>query len=139
MRTINISEPVWKAIADLGKFGETEEDVLRRVFSLPPADNLDTNTSTLHSNRFPQQTRSHSPRRSFATQRMSSYISGNKLYVSFNGGSSKDWTLPNQSDKIGIRTVRDDAVNFARENGASIGQINAVKKALTDSGYHLVK
>jgi len=35
MRTIEISDEVWQAIADRGKFGETEEDVLRRVFRLP--------------------------------------------------------------------------------------------------------
>ncbi|MGO9147304.1 MAG: hypothetical protein ACLQDF_13120 [Desulfomonilia bacterium] len=135
MRTISISEPVWEAIADRGKFGETEDDVLRRVFLLPPADNLEKNVLPHHSGR----SKPHTPRRSFATKRMSSYVSSDKLHVSFDGGHSKSWALPNQSDKMGIRTVRDEAVVFARENGASIGQINAVKKALTDSGYHLVK
>jgi hypothetical protein len=47
--------------------------------------------------------------------------------------------LPDVTDKKGIRTVRDLAVEFARQNGASIGQENAVKKALTDAGYWLVK
>jgi len=35
--------------------------------------------------------------------------------------------------------MREKAVSFARENGATIGQINAVKKTLTDDGYHLTR
>jgi hypothetical protein len=35
--------------------------------------------------------------------------------------------------------VRDAAVQFAEENGATVGQVFAVKKALTEAGYHLVK
>ena len=43
-------------------------------------------------------------------------------------------------DKAGIRTVRDEAVTFALENGASKpGQTNAVLKALTEGGYYLTK
>ena len=34
MRTIRISEEVWNEIAKRGKFGETPDDVLRRVFNL---------------------------------------------------------------------------------------------------------
>lgn len=34
MRTIRISEEVWNAIAERGKFGESEDDVLRRVFNI---------------------------------------------------------------------------------------------------------
>jgi len=37
MRTVRISDEVWAKIAERGKFGETEDDVLRRVFKLPPA------------------------------------------------------------------------------------------------------
>ena len=36
MRTIRISEKVWDEIAKRGKFGETPDDVLRRVFNLAP-------------------------------------------------------------------------------------------------------
>lgn len=35
MHNINVTAPVWQAIASRGKFGETEGDVLRRVFGLP--------------------------------------------------------------------------------------------------------
>ena len=34
MRTIKVSENVWNEIAKRGKFGETEDDVLKRVFGL---------------------------------------------------------------------------------------------------------
>jgi len=37
MRKITVSEQLWQAIAAKGKFGETEEDVLRRMFHLPDA------------------------------------------------------------------------------------------------------
>ena len=36
MRTIEVSDPVWQEIATRGKFGETEDDVLRRVFEIRP-------------------------------------------------------------------------------------------------------
>ena len=36
MMTIEISQPVWDAIATRGKFGESVDDVLRREFDLPP-------------------------------------------------------------------------------------------------------
>ena len=34
MRTVRISDEVWNAIAQRGKFGETPDDVLRRVFNI---------------------------------------------------------------------------------------------------------
>lgn len=34
MRTIKISQEVWEEIAKRGKFGETEDDVLRRIFNI---------------------------------------------------------------------------------------------------------
>lgn len=133
MRTIKVSEDVWCAIASQGKFGETEDDVLRRVFKLPP-DSIAEGPNTS-----PNIPKGRLPRKSFAKQKMSSYIQSNHLHVSFQDGSSDSWILPNRSDKNGIRTVRDRAVAFAKENKATIGQINAVKKALTDNGYHLTK
>jgi len=137
MRTIEVSDPVWKEIAKRGKFGETEDDVLRRVFEVP------TDSSSLGEilSSLPKSVRRglSSPRRAFAVQRMSCNVDGNQLYVSFQGGPSRTWTLPLSSDKSALRNVREKAVTFARENGATLGQINAVKKALTDNGYHLTK
>ncbi len=131
MRTIRISENVWQAIASRGKFGETEEDVLRRLFDLPE-NSMHEKAQSLH--RVPS-----GRRQLLATQRMRSYIGGNELHVEFQNGNSSSWILPDRNDKAGIRAVLDKAIVFARENGASIGQINAVRKTLTDEDYHLIK
>lgn len=133
MRTIRVSEEVWQAIAKRGKFAETEDDVLRRIFELPPNPTAeDSKTpSEIHGGRL--------PRRSIATQRLSSNISNNQLQIIFQNGISRSWTLPPRNDKSSIRAVRDKAVAFAKENKATIGQINAVKKTLTENGYHLTK
>lgn len=140
MRTIQISEPVWKEIADRGKFGETEDDVLRRVFDLPPITPSQNDGSKDVLTRAARSKSVSAPRRSFATQRMSCHIARDQLHISFQGGASQSWQLPSKNDKTAIRAVRDKAVSFARDQGASQpGQVNAVKKALTDNGYHLTK
>ncbi len=134
MHPITISEPVWQAIASRGKFGETEDDVLRRVFDLPASS--DPKEGQSHSTR-PRH--SSGPRRSLAIDRMSAYLSANQLHVSFVSGPSSSWTLPEKTDKVALRAVRDEATTFASKNSATLGQVNAVKKALTDAGYHLTK
>ena len=133
MRTIRVSEEVWQAIASHGKFGETEDDVLRRILKLPPQSTIDDSTKPLLIGG------GRVPRGSFATQRMSAHISNNQLQITFQDGSSRSWPLPNRSDKTGIKAVRDKAVTFAREHGATIGQVNAVKKTLTDNEYWTTK
>lgn len=139
MHTIKISEPVWQAIANRGKFGETEDDVLRRVFRLPASSNP---TESQDAKQLATATTRQSisgPRRSRATDRMSAYLSGTQLHVSFASGPSSSWPLPLNTDKAALRTMRDKAIAFATKNAATIGQLNAVKKALTDAGYHLTK
>lgn len=138
MRNIRVSEEVWQAIATQGKFGETEDDVLRRVFKLPVTAHEGAKTPTGLVEQRPDSV-AYSPRRTRAKKRMSSFIDANQLHVSFQDGTSQSWMLPEPSDKLAIRTVRDNAVTFAKQNGATIGQVNAVKKTLTDSGYHLIK
>jgi|APMI01.1.fsa_nt_gi hypothetical protein len=138
MKSISVSEPVWEAIAGRGKFGETEDDVLRRVFGLPPLSGSNSAAAaTTKAAPIIRQTKGQ--RRSFATDKLSSYISGNELRVSFASGASKSWTLPAKNDKAALRVVRGAATGFAEKHGATIGQINAVRKTLTDSGYHLLK
>jgi negative regulator of replication initiation len=139
MRTIRISEEVWEAIANHGKFGETEEDVLRRVFNLPANSMRFPDQANLEVDSRPRRRVSSGRRRSFATQRMTSFISKNQLYIEFQDGTSSSWTLPEHSDKAEIRTLLNKAIEFARRNGASLGQINAVRKTLTSEGYHLTK
>jgi hypothetical protein len=120
-------------IAKRGKFGETEDDVLRDLFKLPRT--VDTSVGVLTRPRNAQLT----PRRTIAAQRMSSYIALNRLHVEFQGGVPSSWDLPNPKDKAAIRAVLDKALAFARANDASLGQLNAVRKTLTDQGYHLTK
>lgn len=137
MRNIRISEEVWQAIAKEGKFGETEEDVLRRVFKLPAISTRDDHDqANLDRGR---RLRVSGRRRSFATKRMTSFINKNQLYIEFQDGTSSSWILPDRGDKAGIRALLDKAIEFARKNGASLGQINAVRKTLTSEGYHLTK
>jgi len=122
MRTIRISDEVWEAIAAKGKFGETEDDVLRRIFGIRG------------------QLAERPPTRQLrATNRMSAHIRDNTLAVKFAGGGTRDWELPTHTDKSSIRRVRDDAVDFAISHGATVGQRNAVMKTLTEAGYHVSK
>jgi len=148
MRMVRISEEVWAEIAKRGKFGETEDDVLRREFKLPAAGtSTEIRTSDVAQRGASRNdvgvavTHARGVRRrsSYATTRMSSYVNSGMLHVGFEGGREQSWPLPDRNDKLAIRQVRDQAVDFARRNGATLGQENAVKKALTDSGYHLIK
>jgi len=62
-----------------------------------------------------------------------------ELGIKFASGQSKRWSLPSRDDKAAIRKVRDEAVKFAEAAGAVFGQLQAVKKALTDTGYYVAK
>lgn len=126
MRTIRISTEVWEAMANVGKFGETPDDVLRRVFNIAGKAEASFGSGGARGPRM-------------ASTRMSASVDGQDLKVEFRDGASKSWKLPKRDDKAGIRRVREAAVEFARENGATHGQRNAVRKALTDAGYHLTK
>lgn len=56
----------------------------------------------------------------------------------FEDGAREQWPLPDAHDKEGIRRVRDAAVKWALEQGASDpGQTNAVRKELTNAGYYV--
>lgn len=132
MRTIRISGEVWHEIAKRGKFGETEDDVLKRVFKIRS-----------HQNDLPKSggsTRGH-----FATDKMHSkiYREGNRAYlkVRFHGsGKEQNFDLPeHSSDKQAIRSALESALSFGERNGASKGQLFAIRKALTDANYHLTK
>ncbi len=122
MRTIRISTEVWEAIAKVGKFGETPDQALRRVFQIGG-----------------KSRNGGVGKRRIATTRMSHEVNGQEFTVSFANGASKSWSLPKRDDKAGIRRVRDAAIKFARENGATDGQVHAVMKGLTGAGYHLRK
>jgi len=123
MRTIRISPEVWEAIASRGKFGETPDDVLRRAFAIPQTRRRGG------SRRGPRQT----------TQRMRARVEDQRLIVEFSHGPNRRFSLPALSDKPAIRKLRNEAVAFAHANRATLGQENAVKKALTEAGYHVAR
>ena len=131
MKTVRVSEDVWDEIAKRGKFGESVDDVLRRVFGIDPVPETEVS----------YEQRSDSPRtsrrRNRATNRMSSHVSNGRLIVDFASGHRREFKTPDKSDKSGIRRVRDEACAFAEEHEATLGQVNAVKKALTDAGYYV--
>jgi hypothetical protein len=163
MHNILVSEAVWGAIASRIKNGETEDSVLRRMFKLPPEiacsngakfSSVDTkyfspdllpakadpqNYHGSHVIRVKLKRRISGPRTIIATRRMSTEVRRNQLHVSFHVGPACSWELPPPYDKAAIRVVRDKAVIFAGENGATKGQIMAVMKALTSAGFYLRK
>lgn len=132
MRTIRVSDEVWNAIAGEGRFGETEDDVLRRKYGVSPADRI-----------LSQQVKGGRRGRGnvrYATKRMSTHVKNNRLVIEFEGGANKRWPLPAVSNRSDIKRVRDEAVAFAKAQGATDpGQTNAVRKALTNAGYHVYK
>lgn len=123
MKTVRISEDVWGEIAKRGQFGESVDDVLRRVFGIVEPKIIRREKA--------------GKRQNFATNKMSSCVERNKLIVEFATGERKEWPLPDRSDRKGIRKVRTEAGAFAEQCGATIGQVNAVYKALTEDGYHV--
>jgi negative regulator of replication initiation len=133
MKTIRISEEVWTAIADQGKFGEIEDDVLRRVFKISP-NNSRSNGSP--PNELDKQ-RGWKERR--ATDRMTQTVKGNKLILQFDSGARFERALPAKENRPAIRKVRDEAVEFVRSNGGTDGQEKAAIRALTSRGYHIAK
>lgn len=135
MPSIQVSDLVYAAIADQRRPGQTDDDYLRRVLGLPSRAEANGSGPTAYLG-------TGSPRRgraSFATHRLSSYISADQLHLSFQGGPSRSWPLPPRTDKVALKRIRDQAVTFARDHGATMGQVNAVKKTLTDAGYHLTR
>ncbi len=119
MKTIRISEAVWQAIASRGRFGETPDDVLRRVFNLEPRQNH--------------------LRRCQARRRLTTRVEHGTLTVAFANGPVETWRLPNPDDKRRLRQVRDEALAFAEVQGATEGQIKGLLRVLTGAGYHLTK
>ena len=72
-------------------------------------------------------------------KKTSARAEGDHLLVKFADDEMERWKLPDRSDKGAIRRIRDMAVAFARDHGGTLGQINAVKKALTEGEYYVTK
>ena len=133
MKAIRISEEVWTAIAAQGKFGETEDDVLRRVFKISP------NNSQLNGSPANGSNKQYGWKERRATNRMTQTVKGNKLTLEFDTGPRFERTLPAKENRPAIRKVRDEAVEFVRSSGGTKGQEHAAIRALTSRGYHVAK
>jgi hypothetical protein len=126
VRTIRISDEVWDNIAERGVFGETPDDVLRRVFGIK--------------NRIGGDTQTGKPRQRYATNKLTLRVMNDEvLSLVFADGASREFSLPPKHDKGAIRDVLDNAMSFAKQHNATEGQLQYVRKALTDNGYHLTK
>ena len=99
MRSIVISEEVWNAIANRGRFGETEEDVLRRVFDLDPLEK-DERAAFFAGATGRRKGRGATR---YATKRMTAKVTLGRLIVEFADGERRTWELPYGSDKGRIR------------------------------------
>lgn len=128
MKTIKVSDEVWNAIAAQGKFGETEDDVLRRVFKLPAIGAASAEAA---------EAKSYGWKERRANVRMFQKVTGGKLILEFEGGERREWTLPSKGDSAGIRKVRDEAVAWVKAGGGTDGQAGAAMRALTSRGYHV--
>jgi hypothetical protein len=74
-----------------------------------------------------------------ARNKMTTRIEGDYYIVEFASGASKRFRLPDREDRIAIKELADEAVQFAIEQGATIpGQVNAVRKGLTNEGYYII-
>jgi len=47
------------------------------------------------------------------------------------------FSLPDRSDRAGIRRIRDKAIDFVIQHGASRGQVHSVRQKLSDNGYYV--
>ena len=121
MRVIRISEPIWEEISRWGKSGETPDIVLRRLLHIEDKDKKE-----------------RQPRTAYNIRRISAKVfEDDHLFVGFRNGPSEIFLLPGRDDRDAIKKVRDRAIAFAAEYGASHKQINTIETALTDAGFYL--
>ena len=130
---IRVSEEVWAAIAAQGKFGETEDDVLRRIFK------ISTDNARLSGRAANEPAKQYGWKERRATNRMTQTVNGNKLILEFDSGPRFERILPPKENRPAIRKVRDEAVEFVRSKGGTDGQEKAAIRALTSRGYHIAK
>ena len=128
MKTIRVSDEVWEAIAAKGKFGETEDIVLRRVFDLGLAGGRNAQAS---------ESKSYAWKERRAEVRMFQHVKDGKLVLEFENGQKREWELPSKTEATAIRRVRDEMVAFVREQGGTDGQVGAAMRALTSRGFHV--
>lgn len=127
-RVVRVSDDVYEGLKKLAKpFEDTPDSVIRRL--LHPA----SSTQTPASSTSPSRHRSSN----VSDRRMRAEVQGKTLLVQFEGDDEESWDLAAKGDKTSLRAVRDKAWAYARERGASEGQLRAIQKALSDAGYYL--
>jgi hypothetical protein len=122
VKTIRISKEVWEKIKESGEFGETPDAVLRRLLEIKEKESERSQVEPLE---LPDH---------FLRQ-LNKGIENGELVIRFDGDKEQRWKLPERDNHDEIRRVRDKAVEVAIKGGASHGQIAAVKKVLTATGY----
>ena len=78
------------------------------------------------------------PRTIKATKRMSARIENNVLTLKYGDGKPKKIKVQ-KADKTKLKATIKKVVTWAKEQGATPGQIQAVKKAFTSKGYHVTR
>jgi hypothetical protein len=132
LRSVQVSEEVYEVIAENGKFGESVDDVLRRLLGVPDGP-AQSKPFTVTPRRRASRTR---PRLSERT--LSSRVEGGQLLLAVEG-EEISWDLPARHEIERIRTITYEALDWAEERGATIGQLKAVRKALSEAGYFIGK
>jgi hypothetical protein len=130
-RTVSITDEVYAYIAERGRFGESTDDVLRRLFSI---NNEATPTEAPSGARVHQS--SPRARQRLADRRLSATVSDGFLRLAFAGGPEDKWQLPASDAHDAIAELSIKAQAWAESHGATYGQQKAVHKALTESGYY---
>jgi hypothetical protein len=62
---------------------------------------------------------------------------GGVLSLRFAQGQNREWTLPKTDDVSAIIEIRKEALDFASKSGATVGQLNAIRKAIASAGYRI--
>ena len=68
---------------------------------------------------------------------LSPRIEAGQLVVELDG-RVKRWVLPNKSNEIAIRRIQDEAKTWARDFGATKGQLEYITKQMRAAGYYVV-
>lgn len=136
-RTVTISGEVYDYIAERGRFGESVDDVLRRIFSIdgevPSTDGQPSVGRRPNVQRKPVRSTS---RQRLAQRRLSARLADGFLVLAFVSGPEERWRLPGKDAHDEIARLSIEAQAWAESNGATYGQQKAVHKALTEGGYY---
>jgi len=118
MKTVRVSADVWNVVEETGKFGETPDDVLRRLLGLPAKTNMAVDAEA-------------------KPDKISARVRDRVLRVALEDGVPREWVLPDKEQTAEIAQTREEALEMLREAGASVRQQAAVKRALTSAGYRM--